>query len=301
MAIGDDFSDVDDLSVAKLNQVCNVNGTGAYLATLSTPAAAGRIVTCHTTGSGFTAGHIYMWDGSSWTDISGLAHTHLDSDTGGAIIGIARANTKYFDTGMRYIAYPQKVDWIQTVDAGAAITDDTTSSVYSIKLDSGSTSGSGATIRIPSLKLDFANESVFECSVKLGATTSLATKIGPSMETVTAADTNTAKYGIESCTTTGANWLCHTASGSARSNTDSGVAMSTSQIGMKAYHYPSTPKVEFYFNNGSAVTKSSDVPTTGTSDTDNLFKFSIKNSTAASKTMFMYGARLAGYINDQWF
>ncbi len=286
--------------MAKLNQMTIISGTGAYLATI-TAVENGQVVTCTSTGSGFTENHAYIWDTSAWVDLTNVSHTHSSASDGGAIIGIPRANTKFFDTDTRYTLYPQKVDYLQVVSGTGAITDDSTSSVYSIKLDTGGTSSSGATIHIPGFIHDFSKESYWQTSVKLGSTSAVATKLGPNMETATAADDNNAKYGIESCTTGGANWLIRSATGAARSTQDTGTAMSTSQIGFRCEHYPSTPKVDAYVNNGSAITKSSDVATTGSGAANNRFKLSIKNSAGASKTMFCYGSRLAYYVTDVWY
>lgn len=300
MAIGDEWTGADAITVAKLNQMTIISGTGAYLATL-TAVENGQVVVCTSTGSGFTLNHAYVWDTTVWVDMTNVEHTHTDSNDGGSILGVFRTNSTFFDTNTRYTLYPQKVDYIQTVSGTGAITDDSTSSVYSIKLDTGGTSASGATISIPGLKVDFANESFFETSVKLGTATSLATKLGPNMETATAADDNNAKYGVESCTVSSANWLVRSATGSASSTQDTGTAMSTSEVNFKVEHYPGTPKVDCYVNNGTVVTKSSDVATTGASTSANIFKLSIKNSTGASRTMFCYGSRLAYYVSDTWY
>lgn len=300
MAIGDAWTSLDGNSTAKLNQMTVISGTGAYLATL-TAIGNGQIIACTSTGSGFTKNHVYIWDTSAWVDVTNIAHTHTSDSDGGSIIGISRANPKFFDSNTRYMFYPQKAMYVQTVSGTGAITDDVTSSVYSIKLNTGGTNASGATIQIPALKLDFSKESYFETSVKLGSSASVATKLGPNMETATAADDNNAKYGIEQCTASSANWLIRTATGSAKSTQDSGTAVGTSQIGFRCEHYPGTPKTDTYINTGSAITKTSDVATTGTSAVDNLYKLSIKNSTGASKTMFVYGARIAYYVNDVWY
>lgn len=298
--IGDAWTDLDGITASKLNQMTIISGTGAYLATI-TAIENGQVVVCTSTGSGFTENHAYVWDTSAWVDLTNVSHTHTSSSDGGSIIGLPRSNTKFFDSQARYTLYPQKVDYLQTTGAGAAITDDTTSSIYTVKLDSGTTSGSGATIQIPGLKQDFSKESYFQTGVTLNSTSNIATKIGPSMETVTAADDNNVKYGIESCSVSSANWLIRSATGAARSTQDSGTAVSTAQIGFRCEHYPSTPKTDTYINNGSAITKSSDIPTTGAGTANNVFKLSIKNSTTASKTMLCHGSRIAYYVSDVWY
>jgi len=277
-----------------------ISGTGAYLATI-TAIENGQVIVCTSTGSGFTENHAYVWDTSAWVDLTNVSHTHSSASDGGSIVGIHRANPTFIDSGARYTLYPQKVDYLQVVSGTGAITDDTTSSVYTIKLDTGATSSSGATIHIPGFKHDFSKESFYQTSIKLSSTADLATKLGPSMETATAADDNNVKYGIEQCTTTGANWLIRSATGAARSTQDSGTAVSTSQIYFRCEHYPGTPKTDTYINNGAAITKSTDIATTGAGTNNNVFKLSIKNSTGASKTMLCYGSRIAYYVSDTWY
>ena len=301
MPIGDFWSDQTPAAVAKLNQMTIISGTGAYLATI-VPVDKGQVISCTLDGSIFKANHLYVWNGSQWLDATHVIHTHSDDSTGGSLLTIRKGNTKYFETDERYIIYPQKIDWIQTIDSGAAITDDSTSSVYSIKLDSGTTNGSGATIRLPSMQVDFAKELMFQTKVKLGSITNVATKIGPNMETVTAGDNNNSKVGVESCTATLPNWLLRSANGSNTSTTDTGIAMSTNDIGFKLMHLPTIPRVDLFIDaSGTAVQKTTFVPITGNATRDNFYKFSIKNSTTASKTMFCYGFRMQGYYTDIWY
>ena len=301
MPANDEWTDQTAGAASKLNAMTVIGGTGTYLATL-TAVAAGQIIACHTDGSIFKATHLYMWTGSAWVDITNTPHTHIDDNTGGDLVSLWKANSKFMDSGAKYLNYPIKADWIQVTDTGAAITDDSTSSEYSIKLDSGSTNGSGAHIRLPALKIDFSKKLFWQTKIKLGSTTSLATKLGPNMESTSAADNNNSKVGIESCTTQGTNWLIKAANGTTFSTTDTGIAMTTSQLGVKLEHYPSTPKVDVYLDTAStAATKTTHVPTTGVSLADNYMKFSIKNNTAASKTMFCYGFRMQNFISDVWY
>lgn len=301
MGIGDYWSDQTPIAVSKLNQMTIVSGSGAYLATI-VPVAVGMVVSCTADGSIFKKNHLYVWDGFNWIDATHIIHTHSDDNTGGSLLTIRKGNTKYFDTHERYIIFPQKVDYIQTIDSGASITDDSTGGEYSIKLDSGTTNGSGATIRLPAMKVDFSKELMLQTKLKLGNITTLATKIGPNMETPTAADNNSVKVGIESCTATLANWLLRSADGSSHTSTDTGVAMSTSQIGFKLMHFPSIPRVDLYIDaSTTAVQKTTFVPTTGNALNDNFCKFGIKNSSAASRTLFCYGFRMQGYYTDVWY
>lgn len=293
-------------STSKLNwQVC-ISGLGDDLAGLDKLKY--TLIKCTVTGSGLTKDHVYQssTDGTSWIDISGTAsHTHSGTSDGGSFLDVFRANPKFIDTGSYFMFNPDKAKWNETVSStGSTINDtDGTTSEQSIKLLTGATSGSGATIGMTGFKLDFSKPSQFQTKLKLSATTALALKAGVNCETATAADDNTVKYEAQVCTVTNANWNLRTASGSNKSESDTGTAFTTSQTSIRLEHFPdiATPKVDFYLNTAAAFTKTSDIPVAGSTGVTTLMKFSLKNSATADKNAFMYGCRLRYTTNDVWY
>ena len=209
-------------SPSKLNGMTIIYGVGADIA--ATDKTQVQYAFCTSTGSGFTVNHFYAVNAAqdAWIDISGAAdHTHTGVGAGGALESVFRANPTYVEVFYRPDQLA-KADWLQTLSSTGTITDDTTSGEDAIKLLTGATSGSGSTIELNGLKLDFSKRSHFQTKLKMSATTALALKAGTNCETVTAADDNTVKYEAQLCTVTNANWNIRTATGAARSESDTG-------------------------------------------------------------------------------
>jgi len=283
------------------------SGSGDVLAALDKTKF--KIVVCTVDGSGLLKDHVYCAnaDATSWIDLTEqAAHTHRGVNDGGALDDIFRANPTFIDTGFFFMEKNgglKKAVWTETVSSTGSTTDDTTSNEDSMKLLTGATSGSGATLaKTMNWKLDFSKPSHFQTMLKLSATTALALKAGVNCETVTASDDNTAKYEAQVCTVTNTNWNLRTASGSNKSESDLGTAFTTSQVSIRLEHFPTiaTPKVDMYLDNATAFTKTSDIPTSGSAGQTNILKFSLKNSAAADKNAWIYGCRLRFYTSSQW-
>ena len=291
-------------SPSKLNKMTIVYGDGVDIAALDKTTF--QFAFCVTTGSGLTVNHLYAVNAAqdSLIDISGAVdHTHIGTGTGGSLESVFRANPTFIDTGFRFMTKLDKAEWTETISGTGTTANDTTSNEESLKLLTGATSGSGATLaKTNNFLLDFAKPSHIQFMLKMSATTALALKAGVNTETVTAADENTLKYQAQLCTVTNANWNLRTATGAARSESDSGIAFTTNKVSIRLEHFPTlgTPKVDMYVDSAAAFTKTSDIPTSGSSTITSLMKFSLKNSAAADKQCFMYGTRLRYYTSSQW-
>ena len=303
------WSDSSEGSSSKLNWMTIPSGPGDDLAAIPGGPAAYTLVKCTVTGSGFTADHVYQSkaDGSGWLDLSVLGtHNHTGSSDGGALDDIFRSNPTFIDTGLAFMEKNlalKKAAWTETVSSTGSTTDDTTSNEDSMKLLTGATSGSGATLaKTMNWKLSYALPSHFQFMIKVSATTALALKAGTNCETVTSADESTVKYEAQLCTVTNANWNLRTADGSNNSESDTGTAFTTSQTSVRLEHFPtlSTKKVDMYLDSASAFTKTSHIPSTGSAGQTNIMKFSLKNSAAADKQAFIYGCRLRFYTSSNW-
>ena len=159
-----------------------------------------------------------------------------------------------------------------------------------------------ASLYLEGFKLNFAKRSQFQFKARIGTATSIALHSGVNPDLVTVADTNTVKYNAEVCTTTNNNWFLRTASGSNKSSSDSGIAISANRVGIRLEHYPDigTPRVDMYIDANAVFQKTSDIPVSGVTAVTNLIKHSLKNSTAADRTYYVYGNRLRYQILDNW-
>lgn len=298
-------------SDSRMNKVTNIVNTGTYLSSLD-KTKHGILIATDSTG-GLEENHVYLCsaDGTQLIDITDVdTHTHYDSSEGGSLERIYAANNGVFDliltkaTDLYEASWASPVYWNKAVTSTGSVENKTdgTTGERSIRLRPNGTSGSGATISYPHLKLDFANTSDLTFKAQIETATSIVIHVGVNCDDVTAADTNTVKYNAEVCTATSSNWFLRTADGTATSASSTGVAISTSRVGITIDHDPTlgTPEVDMYINGGSLFQKTTNIPVTSTSASNNLVKASVKNATAADRPLLFYGAKLSYTVSDNW-
>ena len=292
-------------STARNNKVTVITDTGANLDALDKTKH--KIVTCSSTGNGYIINHAYLFheDGTTKTDLMSTdVHTHADSATGGSLADILIANPKFFILSLTQTEDLKKAQWIETVTSTGTIEDSTdgTTGERSIRLRPNATSGASATISYPHLKLDFGATSLFQAKLQIETATSLALHSGVACDDITAADSNTRKLQAEVCTVTNSNWWLRTATGSANSASDTGIAITANRVAINIVHYPTlgTPRADLLIDTGTVLQKTTNIPTSGATAENNLIKHSIKNSTGADRPMKMYGSRLQYKVSDNW-
>ena len=294
-------------SKAKLNLMTIPAGPGADLATLDvTKHGACR---CTTTGSGFVASHFYISDGvSTWIDVSVTAsHAHESVATGGTLFDIYAAvgNMDLIDSGGFLMFAADKAKWLESVTSTGVITNDTdgTTSERSIKLDSGATSGARASISmVGGVEMDFAKPSMWQSKTLIPTMTSLNLRFGFHIDNVTSADSTNVNYGVEICTATNTNWWTRSANGTATSASDTTIAATTNRQGITILGRPdlSPAKILTYIDANAAFSKTSNVPISGGGGVSNIFRYSHKNSTGSSRTLFTYATRVRYYAVSNW-
>lgn len=294
-------------SKAKLNLMTIPSGPGADLATLDvTKHGACR---CTSTASGFVTGHFYISDAiSTWIDVSVAAgHTHESTATGGTLYNIFAGvgNMDLIDSAGHLIFAADKAKWLEAITSTGVVTNDTdgTTSERSIKMDSGATSGARASITmVGGVEMDFAKPSMWQSKTLVPTMTSLNLRFGFHSDMVTSADSNNVNYGIEICTATNNNWWARSASGTATSASDTTFAATTARQGIVILGRPdlSPVKTLTYIDANAAFSKTTNIPITGGGGVSNIFRYSIKNSTGASRTLFTYATRVRYYAVSNW-
>lgn len=293
-------------SFSKLNGMTVLSGTGDDLELLDKTQF--RIVFCTADGGSLLKDHTYAVDTEAETfiDISSTgSHTHSGTNDGGSLLDIFSANPLFADTGALFMHNIDKARWVESLVSTGTTANDTDGSTgeLSFKLLTGATSGGASTLAMKGPLLDFSKRSMFQFKARLGATiTTLALHSGVNADDVTAVDSNTAKYNAEVCTVTNNNWNLRTASGTNKTSSDTGTAISTSRVGIRLEHYPNlaVPEVDMYIDAHAVFQKTSDIPVSGTTAVANLMKHSLKNSSAADRNYFVYLNRLRYHILDNW-
>jgi len=296
---------------ARLNKMTIIPNTGTYLSGLDKTKH--KIVVCTSTGGGYTLDHVYLFteDGLSKIDLTTTqSHTHGDSTDGGSLERILAINNTVLDlcltktTDLYEANWASPVYWNRTVTGTGSVENKTdgTTGERSIRLRPNATSGSGSTIAYPHMKLDFSKTSCFTTKLQIETATNIALHTGVNCDDVTAADSNTVKYQAEVCTATNSNWWLRTASGSANSSSDSGIAISANRVSISLDHDPTagTPYCSMYVDANNAFQKTTNIPISGSSSQNAVIKHSVKNSTGADRPLLMYGCRLSYTTNDDW-
>jgi len=269
-----------------------ISGSGTDLATLS--ASRHFLLRCTSTGSGFTADHLYIANNTNtaWVDVALGSASNV------------RSNPLFINTEGQFTNDVHKAKWTESNSSTGSVADDTdgTTGELSIKLSTGATSGSRAQITQTGLKQDFGADSVFQFKSRISTLSSLNLRGGVNCDPVTSVDSNTASYSAEVCTATNNNWFLRTASGSNKNASDSTIAATTNRQAIKLEHYATgTVKVLMYIDSNAAFQSTTTVPTTGqVGANNNLIRFSIKNSTGSDRPWFVYGCRLAYQTSDNW-
>lgn len=289
------------ITQAKMNNMTIIGGTGAYLAAL-TGKQKGEIVIAYDTASGFIQWHIFTWDGvSSWIDITLPIHQHSSGSDGGTYQKIRQANNLLFD----YIhQLPHIANWQQVISGtGAAINMNDNGTDVAMRMQTGTTSTGYATLYNGGVQLDFSQEAVWNIFWQLSAVNNLYFNLGLNMEDINAAQNNNAKIGLEWCDGQAtANYYVTTASGSARSSSDSTVAITSTLDGVKMFFTPAA-QASFTFDAGpTTINKTTNLPSTST-NANNVLRMGIKNNNGgvANRDLRIPGLQLIGdEATTQW-
>lgn len=310
---GGPWSTTTPASVARKNLTSVMSGPGSDLAALNK--AEHSLMKCTQTGSGLIVNHLYLVsaDFTSLIDIAGIpVHTHTSSADGGTFVDLFRENPSFCDLRLSRPADIKKAEWIQTIALGGTAEDnvDGGTGELSIRLRPNVTLGGASSINYPHSKIDFSKPSVFQTKVRFETASNLACHNGVNADLVTDVDSNTAKYNAEVCTVTNNNWFLRTATGTTKTTSDTGIAMTASRTAIRIEHLPTIAPAEcdMYINatgtipavDGTVFQKTSDIPVTGRSSDTVLIRHSIKNNTAADRPMLIYPSRLVYYISDNW-
>jgi|SRR5262245_13498290 len=299
-AITDFWTDGDTGSGAKLNAKGFHGLTGAQIAAI--PAALktpGLEVWCTADGSGFALDKKYnlKTDLSSFVMAGLTEHTHISSLTGGDWLDTIVANMgRILD--INKIGF-RKASYWETTGSSGVVTDDSGNGW--IQLSSSATSGGNATLADGNVKMDFAQRSRFQTKLKMlpsaDTGTSYVGKFGVRAEAITSTNDAVNKYGFEGCSASGTTYLIYSADGTTRTTSGTTYTILNNLDSFVAIHSPGV-NIQAQMGTNAVVTKTSNVPATGTTGDADLFRIGIKNSAAETKRIQFYGYRLAGYIND---
>jgi hypothetical protein len=278
---------------------------GADLAAL-TGKVKGQVVVAYDTASGFVQWHLFVWDGvSAWKDATLPIHTHASGSDGGLLVDIKQAigNRNIYEL----FDIPEAVSGVWLTNGGGTgnafdLHDDTAN--VARRYQTGTTSTGYHTAIKGGINIDYEQKILWNHVWNLSATNNLYFLIGINGENINAAQNNSPKLAIEWCDgQASANYFVTSASGSARSSSDSTVTITNTMDGMRCLFTPATNAV-FKFDTGTSITKSTNLPTANT-DGNNVIREGIKNNNGgtSNRSLRIRGLKIIGIIDDtasQW-
>lgn len=305
MPLGDLWTEGEVDSASRKNVKQPVVGTGDYIQSLDKTKFKFAACTTDSTDLELIADHFYMVNAAEdgFIDLTQVEdHEHTGSGDGGLLTNIFIRVPTFNILQLTKTDDLKKAQWIETVTGTGSIEDSTdgTTGERSIRLRPNGTSGSGATISYPYLRSWFGGKQIYQTKLQIETATSIALHSGVGADDVTAADSNTRKYQAEVCTATNNNYWLRTATGSANSASDSGIAISANRVAVKIVHLPGDTETDLYIDSGAVLQKTTNIPTDGQTAYNNIIKHSVKNSTGADRPLKMYGCRLSFKTDDNW-
>ena len=278
MSLQQEYSIATALSAAKLTNMGIVGGDNTYISSTLTKRK-GQVVLPYDDGA-LKKFRLYGWDdvAVAWIPLTLPSHTHIDSNDGGELVEaiIYSPNVMIYD--QQYVSLG---DWQANNSGTGSGVSETSSSNNFIWCQSGTTTTGYADIWIGGLAPSFNKVLRANFVWAISHTSNLLMRLGLGMETLSSASSdNLAKIGFEWCDAN-ANYQLVSANGTTRSLTDSGVAPTTSQDGVKILNLPSLTKVEYKFAGGTTVNKTTNLPSTSPA-TNNVIRGGIRNNNGGS-------------------
>jgi hypothetical protein len=298
---GDLWSSVNRIaSQAKMNIKTNLVGTGdQILAKSAGSLQVGQLasVTTASTGGALQPG-IYRWNGSAWTSPQGGIHTHTSSADGGIFQDLLLKAIQ----NVWYVSIPGAT----TGDFATSGTGGTYSNVISgtskyAQIDTGATSNNAGNFHYGGIAINFAGKSAFATRILLASsTTSTQARCGLNMETAQAVTDNKVKYGFEGCATcNSSSTSIVSADGTTRSKTTTSTDNYATVGNFIMSHDPGV-NVKYRKEAGTIITKTTNVPTTGTSDRSNTWICGLQTTAATARQLQLYGFEAVASKESSW-
>lgn len=248
-----------------------------------------------TTGSILKAYRAYVYNGVTqmWEDQANPVHTHADDETGGSYANIRMGSAGTF-WGIT------ETDLIYTTGTNGTYTNTISGSDGYRNISSGATSGNSGNLIHAGLRYDMAFSLYAQFRALMSTvTTNYTTRAGFNMEFAAVSSNASKKLGIEACNTcNGVNIRVVSADGTTRSASNTSDDAAVASI-YKIVFNPNTPSLTYTKNNGTAVVKTSNMPTTGVPDRSNVFVVGVATSTGTARALQLWGLRAFGTMSSE--
>ena len=262
--------------------------TGLEMQALSsTDTVSGMIVFCTQTSSVFIAGETYRrnLDNNSWETFDTVSTVDSVDDF------ITDMGTVHAEKDMS----PTRAKFNEYLGTGGTVIQ---SVINGVQVNTNTSVGGNATIERAGVSLSFAAPSSFQVKLRVTSSTNFTRcRVGIVAETALENNiTNTRKYGIEGCSSSGVNWLVFSASATNRTTISTATPVATA--GHTSYRVSNNlSDITFRVGTATSAVKTTDVPNTFRSD-HRFFRAGLQNTAAENKQMFLAGLAWAGTVDD---
>lgn len=284
----------DQISVGNYNNKFVLVDTGANIEAWATPYD-GVMAVPTSDGAILKAYRAYVWDdvNNTWLDQANPVHTHEDDLTGGSYsnirIGAARTFWGITENDLSF-----------TTGTNGTYTNTLSGSDGYRNINSGATSGNSGNLIHAGLRYDMAFPLYAQFRALMSTvTTSYTTRAGFNMEYAAVASNAAKKLGIEACNTcNGTDIRIVSADGTTRSASNTTDIASATAV-YKLLFNPDTPSLTYTKDGGTAVVKTSNMPTTGVPDRSNVFVMGVATSTGTARAMQIWGLKSFGTLSSE--
>lgn len=298
---GDLWSSVNRVaSQSKMNIKTNLVGTGDEILSKSAGSLqVGQLasVTTASTGGALQPG-IFRWNGSAWTSPQGGIHTHTSSSDGGTFQDLLIKAIQ----NVWYASLPGvTITNFSNSGTGGTYSNVISGTLKYAQIDTGATTSNAGNFHYGGIAINFAGKSAFTTRILLAnSTTSSQARCGFNMETAQAVTDNKQKYGFEGCSTcNSSSTSIISADGTTRSK-DTSSADNYATVGNFIMSHDPGVNVKYRKEAGTIITKTTNVPTTGTSDRSNTWMAGIQTTTTVTKQLQLYGFEAVAMKETSW-
>ena len=281
-------------SQAIMNVKTNIVGTGDEILalTLQDPRDIGTLASCkaNSTGNALLANHIYQWTGTAggWKIKSQSPHTHEDVNTGGSFKDVIIKAIK----NLYYVNMPTVTkERFYTNGTGGTYTNTISGTDAYVELSTGTTTNNAANLILGGQIVTFTQPIKFNCRLKLvDKTTNFLGRIGINAEFAQAITDNLNKIGFEACTScNGTNNQIFSSNGTRTKHNVSDLATAVANYSIEL---EVGANVHYYKDANTVVSKTTNVPSTGTSVRSNTLVSGVQttNTTATKQQLFFLHA-----------
>jgi hypothetical protein len=142
-----------------------------------------------------------------------------------------------------------------------------------------------------------------------GNITNVFVRWGMNMEPMDLSNSNTVKFGIESCPAVNGNWNLVSSDGTTRTAIDAGASLegtttvsSSSNSRDHTIDFLPGSMINYYYHNNSVISKSTQLPpitsVPGTIPADNVVNYGLKTADTNAKQLYIWGLAVLGGIDD---